>query len=305
MGGLSDAELVRAARGGDASCLGLLLERYRADMKAITVAQLGYGPAAEDAVQDAMLTALSSLGSLRDPNAVGGWLRAIARNSGRMELRKARPQVPLDFDVASAETVEGVLDRHAMGDWVWHAIGQLSEPLQLAVVLRHFGGGHSYAEIAAICDVPVGTVRSRLSEARRKLATALLTEADAAHPDAGALVRRRGEGLRALLDASAERGDDLAATVADLAHTDLELAGWWGTRHHARDLLTHILRSDFEDGVRESVVEVVASERFTLMECDLISPPWDPTHCPPSVLWLLSMRDERIDSVRLYHPTPA
>jgi RNA polymerase sigma-70 factor (ECF subfamily) len=299
-----DGDLVRAARAGDASCLGLLLERHRADMWAVAVARLGHGPAAEDAVQDAMLAALASFGSLRDPEAAGAWLRAITRNACRMQVRKERPQVPLDFDVPTAETVEDVLDRHALGDWVWHAIGKLSEPLQLVVVLRHFGSGHSYAEIAEICGVPIGTVRSRLNEARRQLGGSLLAEAAGAHPDAGALTRRRGDGLRALLSA-AEDGGALAGTAADLAHADMVLAGWWGTMPQARDLFVHILRSDVEAGVRERVVDVVASRRFTVMECDLISPPWDPTHCPASVLWLVGMREERIDSVRLYHPVPA
>ena len=67
----------------------------------------------------------------------------------------------------------------------------------------------------------------------------------------------------------------------------------------------HILRSDTEVGVRERVVDVVASRRFTVMENELISPPWDPTHCPPSVLWLVSMREGRIERIRMHHPVPA
>lgn len=296
----SDRELVRAALAGDATCLGLVLERYRADMRAVAISVLGYGPAAEDAVQDAMLTALRSLGSLRDPDAVGGWLRAITRNACRMQLRAARPTLPLDFDLAGAETAEQVLDRHALRDWVWHAIGQLSEPLQVVVLLRHFGPMHSYAQIAAICGVPVGTVRSRLAEARRQLSRLLLDEADTEHGDASVLARRRGDGLRELLRASVDGGLDRA--VADLTHAHIELSGWWGTVPDARWLLTFIMRSDAADGVRERVLDVTASLRFTIMECELISPPWDPTHCPPSVLWLVRMRQGWIDGIRLYHP---
>ncbi|GIG23685.1 DNA-directed RNA polymerase sigma-70 factor [Cellulomonas chitinilytica] len=300
----SDGDLARAVNDGDAACLGILLERHRADMRAIAVARLGYGPAAEDAVQDAMVTALSAWGSLRDPDAVGAWLRAIVRNTCRMHVRRTRPVAPLRLDVAAPGSVEDELDRHALRDFVWHAVSTLTEPLQLAVVLRYFGGGHSYAEIAAICDVPVGTVRSRLHEARRQLTTALLDGEAVAHPDVDALARRRGGGLRGLLDA-AEDGPALARVVADLAHPDMVVSGWWGTVHHARWLFEHILRSDAEDGVHERVVDVMASSRFTVMECDLVSPSWDPTHCPPSVLWLVGMREERIDSVRLYHPAPA
>ena len=302
--GVSDGELVAAALGGDPAGLGVLLERHRADMRAVAVARLGYGPAAEDAVQDAMVTALRRLGDLRDREAVGPWLRAIVRNACRMQVRSARPAAPLDRDIAGVgDAGDAVLDRHALGDWVWHAMGRLSEPLQLVLLLRHFGVGRSYAEIARVCGVPVGTVRSRLNEGRRKLAEVLLAEADAAHGDAGSLSRRRGDRLREMLTASVEGG--LAGVVADLAEPGMVLAGWWGTVPHGRDLLVRILSSDAEAGVRERVLDVSASTRFTVMDCALVSPPWDPTHCPPAVLWLLRMRGERITGVRLCHPAAA
>ena len=163
---LPDAELVAAARGGDASCLGVLIERHRAAMRAVAVRLLGYGPAADDAVQDAVLVALCRLDELRDPAAVGPWLRTVVRNVCRMQLRAARPTEPLDDDVPDLHTVEEELDRRALRDWVWHGVAQLSEPLQVVVLLRHFGAQHSYRDIARICGVPVGTVRSRLNEAR-------------------------------------------------------------------------------------------------------------------------------------------
>lgn len=59
---LTDAELVGLARSGDASCLGLLFERHMADMRAVAVALLGYGPDADDAVQDATVAALPIAG---------------------------------------------------------------------------------------------------------------------------------------------------------------------------------------------------------------------------------------------------
>jgi RNA polymerase sigma-70 factor (ECF subfamily) len=110
--------------------------------------------------------------------------------------------------------------------------------------------------------------------------------------------------LRSLLEAAAS-GVGLAGAVAGLTRPDVVLAGWWGSVPVARGLLAHILRSDAEDGVRVRVVEVLASARYTVMECELVSPPWHPTHCPPSVLWVVGMRDERIDRIRLYHPLPA
>jgi RNA polymerase sigma-70 factor (ECF subfamily) len=300
---LTDGELVRAAWAGDASCLGVLLERHRAGMRAVAVALLGYGPAAEDAVQDGMLTALRRLHDVRDPESVGAWLRSIVRNACRMQLRSSRPTAPLSADLAAVDSVEEVLDRHALRDWVWHAIGRLSEPLQLVVLLRHFGERRTYGEIAQVCGLPVGTVRSRLNEARRQLAGFLLTEAELVPDGVGPLRRHREVGLREMLRTSVDGG--LAATVAELVDPGMTLAGWWGAVPNGRDLLVRILSIDAEDGVRERVVDVSASTRVTVMECELVNPPWDPTHCPPAVLWLVTMRQERICGIRLYHPSPA
>ncbi|HET6191075.1 MAG TPA: sigma factor [Trebonia sp.] len=83
-------DLVRGAQTGDHACLGLLLDRHQAAMRAVALGLLGYGTDADDAVQDAMLTAMSKLGGLRDPAAAGPWLRAIVRNCCRMRLRARR-----------------------------------------------------------------------------------------------------------------------------------------------------------------------------------------------------------------------
>ena len=77
---LSDAQLARAAQSGDAASLGVLLERHRAPLYALALRFLGYGPDAQEAVQDAFLTALRTIDRLREPEAVGGWLRGIQRN---------------------------------------------------------------------------------------------------------------------------------------------------------------------------------------------------------------------------------
>ena len=178
----SDAELVVLAQAGDAAALGALLARHEAGMRAVALSVLGYGPDAEDAVQDAMVVALRRIGEVRDPSAVGPWLRAIVRNNSRMALRgpRAVPVAEPEWFARPADTPtpEEALDRGAMRDWVWHSIGQLSEPDRLVTLLRYFSDASSYEQIAAVCGVPVGTVRSRLSHARRALAGGLRTAAD-------------------------------------------------------------------------------------------------------------------------------
>jgi RNA polymerase sigma-70 factor (ECF subfamily) len=73
----------------------------------------------------------------------------------------------------AGESPEQIMERHAMRDWLWSAIDELTPALRTTVLLRHFSARvSSYEQIAAVCGVPVGTVRSRLSQARVKLAAA-------------------------------------------------------------------------------------------------------------------------------------
>jgi RNA polymerase sigma-70 factor (ECF subfamily) len=301
----TDAELVITARRGDGSALAALLERHRAGMYATALAVLGWSPDTEDVVQDAMLVALARLGDLREPSAAGPWLRALARNGARMRIRTARREQPAglpDDAVRSREpTPEEVLEEHALRDWVRTAVGDLSEPLQTVVLLRYFTQVTAYEQIAVLCGVPVGTVRSRLSEARRRLTSGMTAATDGRHADVAAITARRRREADFLLGA-APRGAFRDA-FAELSAPDVVLTAA-GFVAHGREMLVRVMESDLEAGVRQSLSHVVAGRGLAVWECDLHSPPWDPEHCPPGVVWLMQVRDDRISRIRLFHPPP-
>lgn len=303
---LADGELVAAVRCGEPAALGLLLERNRAGMRAVAVSLLGWGPDADDAVQDAMLTAMRRIGDLRDPDAAGPWLKAITRNLCRDRLRRRSPEISTpDFDLV-AGTVDGperAIEQHALSDWVWEALETLSEPLQTVVMLRYFTRMSSYEQIAAACDVPVGTVRSRLSEARRKLTERL--RACPAHDagDVGELTERRRRAAEDML-AAAARGE-FSRALAQLATPEMRMIGPKGQRDQGHGLIVRMMESDLTDGVGHRLDTVTAGRRTTILECDLISPPWDPEHCPPGVMWLIRYAGDTIERIRLIHPEPA
>ncbi|WP_369371585.1 RNA polymerase sigma factor [Promicromonospora sp. Populi] len=294
----SDAELVICARQGAVEALGLLLVRHEAGMRAVALRILGYGPDADDVVQDASLTALRRIGSLRDPESVGPWLRAIVRNECRMRLRRSR-ELPFDGAdlLVGGASPDEVIERHALRDWIWHAMGELSPRLQLPLLLRYFTGVTAYDEIAAACDVPVGTVRSRLNQARSKLAEALLGTAEQAHDDAAKLTAlRRREGLETLEAAEQGRFPEVVAEWSP----QIQLAT--RTVSGGLDLVLAGMECDLVAGVRQRMRHTVASKDLTIWEMDLINPPDDPEHCPPSVVWLMSLEDGRPRRLRLLHP---
>jgi RNA polymerase sigma factor (sigma-70 family) len=298
----SDVELVRSAQSGEVASLGLLLARHQADMRAVALSILGYGPDSEDAVQDASLAAVSRIGDLRDPAAVGPWLRMIVRNSCRMLLRARKPVADVDEStLAGGPVPEQVIESRAVRDWVWHAIGQLSQPLQLPVLLRHFSSATSYEQIAAACDVPVGTVRSRLNAARSALTGALLATADLAHDDATKLTRAsRAEAVETL--AAAERGM-FGELVADRWAPQTQVSASQGPRG-GTDLMIRGMEADLAAGVHQRFANAIVSRDTVIWEMDLISPPDDPWHCPPGVIWVMSRRGGRYDRLRLFHPCP-
>ncbi|WFE99744.1 sigma-70 family RNA polymerase sigma factor [Micromonospora sp. WMMD964] len=301
-----DAELVALAQAGDAAALGALLARHEAGMRAVAVSILGYGPDAEDAVQDAMLMALRRIGELRDPSAVGPWLRAIVRNNSRMTLRRPRavPVAEPEWFARPADTPtpEEALDRGAMRDWVWHAIGQLSEPDRLVTLLRYFSDASSYEQIAAVCGIPVGTVRSRLSHARRALSDGLRTAASAAHTDVTASNESRWREGRDVI--ATAMGGDFDRVVRDSWWPDAEMIVPGGLRG-GRDLAVEGMNRDLTAGVRQRLRNVVSSGDVLIWETDLISPADDPEHCPPSALWLQVLREGRVRRFTLFHPVPA
>ena len=300
-GSFSDAELVRGAQSGDSLSLGLLLQQHEAGMRAVALAILGHSPDSEDAVQDATLTAVSRIGELRDPSLVGPWLRAITRNRCLMQLR-ARRELPMAADlpgISGEPTPEEVIDRHALRDWIWQSIEELSEPLRLVVMLRYFTNISSYDQIATICEIPVGTVRSRLNQARGKLAAALQATAVRAHADAGRLMQaRRIEAIDML--AAAERGK-FGEFLADRWAPDMEYITGRGVRGDRRRIF-NAMDSDIAAGVRQRHVSTVASQNLTIWQMEIINPSSDPHHCPPGVIYVLSMRADQVQRLRLFHP---
>ncbi|MFD9368490.1 RNA polymerase sigma factor [Streptomyces sp. NPDC060020] len=304
--GPTDEELTRRAQAGEAGALGLLLARHQAPMRAVALSLLGYGPDAEDAVQEAALTALRRIGDVRDGAAVGTWLRAVVRNSCRMRLRARRETPGLDgLDHPHLRDddpwqPEQVVERHAMRDWIWGAVEELPEQLRLVLMLRHFSGISSYQEIAAACEVPVGTVRSRLSQARAKMSQALTATATQAHDDASVRVEQSRHEAVATLEAWETGG--LPREICELWPAESEMIGMLG-RPGERVHPVPVMRRYLEDGVRQHLRHVVAGRDIAIWEMDV-------THdgarhvCPPAVAWLMFRSEGRVRRLRVVFPRP-
>jgi RNA polymerase sigma-70 factor (ECF subfamily) len=134
---------------------------------------------AEDVVQEACLRAIRFIATHRGENS-RGWLLAIVRNTCCTWLQKNRPSelnrtLPVD---QTNEPPSGELDPPAMAirkadrEMVQRAVEELPIEYREVIVLRELDG-MSYKEVAEIVGVPLGTVMSRLSRARKRLEQSL------------------------------------------------------------------------------------------------------------------------------------
>ncbi|HXK10185.1 MAG TPA: sigma-70 family RNA polymerase sigma factor [Vicinamibacteria bacterium] len=130
---------------------------------------------AEDVAQEALSRACRNLASLRDRGSFRPWLVRIAwrlaLNHRRASRRRERRELVL-ADPARPRGVEELAAASESRARLWAAIDRLPEKLRLVTVLAGIEG-HDVRAVAALAGVPVGTVKSRLHAARRRLMEAL------------------------------------------------------------------------------------------------------------------------------------
>ncbi len=175
-GEIDDVTRTRAIRGDGRACRALV-ERYQHRVFALVGRMLrphGLDTLIEDVAQETFLRVFTHLGRFRpDGRArLSTWILTIATRLCIDRLRKRRPQTSLDALPASALAGGPRADRAPIGAGLERAIASLPPDWQAVFVLR-VGHELDYAEIADALEIPVGTVRSRLSRARARLRTAL------------------------------------------------------------------------------------------------------------------------------------
>ncbi|SNY26078.1 RNA polymerase sigma factor [Paractinoplanes atraurantiacus] len=292
------ASLVQAAQQGDRAGLEALFEAHYSGMEAVATQILGPGPDAQDACQDAAITALARIGDLRDPAAVRAWLHMIVRNNCRTRLRARRP-VTLEkaHAMADPDTPDAALDRDAERDWVRHAVRRLSPAVREVAVLRYFTERNSYEQIADLCGIPVGTVRSRLSEARRQLALVLPQVRDERHEDSAAATAERREEAEAVLAAAAGGTPPDPVRRRWAAHA---VVSWPdGDLTIGLGSLVSRLARDHAGGTRHRLAGVVAGPGLTVWETTVTGP----DRLPATGTWMLREHEGEVQHVRLIWAT--
>jgi RNA polymerase sigma-70 factor (ECF subfamily) len=181
----ADRELVSRAQAGDVAAFGELVERHRLAVFRTVLVAVGSASEADDVAQEAFVAAFRKLDGFRGEASFKTWVVAIAWRKA-LDRRKsaARWMQRLVSPAQAGEAGEGwdPMDRIAAGgssqeDDVMTSdlrrrlrplIASLPKKLRDALLLAG-SGDHSYDEIGQMLKIPVGTVKWRVSEARRVL----------------------------------------------------------------------------------------------------------------------------------------
>lgn len=173
---LRDQLLVVRCQAGDERAFAELFDRFQERTRLYLVRLLGRTDA-EDVQQEVWLGVYRRISGLANPGAFRTWLFQVTRNQAVDFLRKQQRQKELLSSVVlkaelSDSTREDDLLRRLDHEKVHAAVEELKAPLREAVHLRYWED-MSYAEIALVTGQPIGTIRSRLHHARKRLFDAL------------------------------------------------------------------------------------------------------------------------------------
>ena len=152
-------------------------------LRAFAISLSGNVDRADDLVQDTLMRALANIHRFEPGTNLNAWLFTILRNLFHSEYRKRKREVE-DADGSYAARLATAPEQTARRDFddLRLALAKLS-PDQREAVLLIGAEGFSYEEAAQICGTAVGTIKSRVNRARRRLSELMSLEMDEIGPD--------------------------------------------------------------------------------------------------------------------------
>ncbi len=274
----NDETLVELTLLGDGTAYEELVTRHQRAVMGTAYKVTKNKFSAEDASQDAFVSAWMNLCELRDGSKFGSWVCSFAKNCARTlerHYRAAIPDISLDtLDGFEPAEEDELFAEDELKD-VRQAVSLLSEKIREAVSLHYFEG-KSVAEIAEMLSVPVGTVKWRLSEGRKQLRKGygIMEKTYDENESLVARVMRQVEALklwqlknnktgfeeeyRAVL-ANVEALEDSKEKSSMLA--DTLLRGYWKVSSEKNKEVFERIKKSAEDSHNEDVMMSIAAEK--------------------------------------------
>ena len=168
----NETQLIMMAQNGDRNAFGELVRMHAQSVMNVIYRMCGNTQIAEDAAQETFIQAWLHLSSYRTGTSLRNWLYRIRVNAATDMLRKHKrilPEAVDDLELRDPQLgPEALFSQQEQTALVQKAVLSLPDASRAVLVLREYEG-LSYHEIAVALDIPMGTVMSRLSYARKVL----------------------------------------------------------------------------------------------------------------------------------------
>jgi RNA polymerase sigma-70 factor (ECF subfamily) len=173
----TERSLVLAAQEGDREAFGELARRYERAVYATALRRLGNHAEAQEVCQEVLMRAMQKISQLREPEAFGAWLQAVANRMAINRAVRKRAAAATEPDVLAATCVEAetpltaalARERQSQVRAGLRRLGELDRDTLVAFYVH----GQSLVEMSEEFDSPVGTIKRRLHVARKRLAKEL------------------------------------------------------------------------------------------------------------------------------------
>ena len=179
---MDETALIHSAQNGDLDSFNTLILHYQDSVFHTALRILGDEDLAEDAAQEAFISAFRSISTFRG-GSFKAWLMRTVTNACYDELRrqKRRPTTPLEPETSDGEEMDSpkwLADpnmtpaERSEADELEHAVQHCLDALPMefrTVVVMADIQGMDYSEVATASKVPLGTIKSRLARARLRL----------------------------------------------------------------------------------------------------------------------------------------
>jgi RNA polymerase sigma-70 factor (ECF subfamily) len=296
-------EWIKAARAGDEQAWNVLYQQYYPRLYATAIQLCGNFPEAKDIVQDSFVTAWLKISQLKDPLTFGSWIKTIlTRNCYQWRYknkqRKAIDSGSIADEHLIAYELEKELDHLLTEKRLYTSLTRLPEILRSTLLLRYFSAFQSYREISEILSIPVGTVRSRLNEAKTKL-----LERWHQPPELDVSVIREGHEWNEFYY-QAYSGlhfhDDQKNRLINHFDRSVQIVLPSGQSKIGSRVFENIIADDKRVGSYLTPVNVVSSGNISIVEIKHHNSAEHPHHCPPRSVTILFRKKREVNKMNLH-----
>lgn len=183
-GNVKDTAIIEKVLDGDSQAFEMLILKYQSKLFATSMNVVKNRELAEDIVQEAFMKGFMKLDSLKNREQFYPWLKRIALNIALNHFEKEKRVMDVETEddetsffenIGSGESPEELTLKEELHRYVRNYVDSLPDKLRVVIVLREVED-MSYEEIAEMMNIPLGTVRSRLFNARQIIKDRLINQ---------------------------------------------------------------------------------------------------------------------------------